>query len=473
MLRPYLFSATTLLVLVPFVNAQGPEGAKSGESPIPVSPTPVQTVPDANLPCGDCAVDRHGPWSQVWASFGYARWTMRNAPFAYPLATTSIGNSNNPGAVGDPNTVVLFGDQPLDFGGFNGLRIDGGVWLNDHHTTGVGFGLTTFGSNSSNSFFQSTLANPQLLARPIYDAQTPGPVGLIVSDPAENLYGSLGIENKAQFYGFDLHIRQNFFHNESWTIDGTLGFRYFNLSEQLTITQRTDYLVDREHPADNSPLTVGHISYGMSNGPVFNTLPPFDLLNQQVDFTQVQSLFITDSIATRNQIYGVQLGTRAEGRWGTFFASFAGKVTLGVNQERIDINGTTSGTTAAGGTVSEPGGILAVKGIGTTAVPFSQTPVPVGTLGVQRYNQFVVMPEFSFQLGMQVTSHVRLFASYDWLYINDVVRPGNQIDPVINQRYVPSSPAYGTLAGPNKPSFTLNHTDFVAQGFSVGLEFQY
>lgn len=469
MLRPYLLSASSLLVLVPLVNAQTPEGAKPNA--IAVAPAPVQVVPDASVPCGDCSVDRHGPWSQVWASFGYARWTMRDGPFAYPLATTSVpqGASNNPGAIGDPNTVILFGDQPLDFGGFNGLTINGGVWFNDNHTTGVGFGLTSFGTKSFNSFYDSNTNGGSAIYRPFYDAQNPGSAAFVVSDLSQNLIGSLGIENKAQFYGFDLHVRQNFFNNETWTIDGTLGFRYFNLSEQLTITQRTTYNGEPE----GTPLVVGHISYDPPGVPVFNPNTPFDLVNQQVNFTPVQSLLITDSIGTRNQVYGVQLGSRAEGRAGAFFASFAGKVTLGVNEERIDVNGSTTGFVGNGATVSEPGGILAVKGIGTTAVPFTQTPIPVGTAGVQRYNQFVIMPEFSFQIGMQVTSHVRIFAGYDFLYINDVVRPGNQIDPVINQRYVPSSPAYGSLAGPNKPGFPMNHTDFVAQGFSVGLEFQY
>jgi hypothetical protein len=466
MLRPYLLSATSLLVLVPFVNAQSPEGAKPHSTS---AAAPAQVVSDTSLPCGDCAVDRHGPWSQVWASFGYTRWTMRDAPYAYPLASTSVGVSNNPGAVGDPNTVILFGDQPLDLGWFNGLRIDGGIWFNDCHTTGVGFGLTSFGSKTFNTLFDSNTTGPAFITRPIYDAQTPGPVGLIVSDPEANISGSLGIQNKAQFYGFDLHVRQNFLNNETWTIDGTLGFRYFNLAEQLLITQRTNY----DATDGNSPLVVGQISYDPpGSGPTFDPISHI-LNNQVVTQTSVNSLLITDSFETRNQIYGVQLGTRAEARWGTFYTSFAGKVTLGVNEERIDVNGTTTGITANGGTVTEQGGVLAVRGIAPVPVPFTNTPVPVGITGVQRYNQFVIMPEFSFQVGMQVTSHVRLFAGYDWLYINDVVRPGNQIDPVINQRYVPASPAYGTLAGPNKPSYPMNHTDFVAQGFSVGLEFQY
>ncbi|HQR05716.1 MAG TPA: BBP7 family outer membrane beta-barrel protein [Gemmatales bacterium] len=480
MLRPYLFSASSLLVLVPVVSAQTPEVTKPNATA--AAPAPVQVVPDASMPCGDCAVDRHGPWSQVWASFGYARWTMRDAPFAYPLATT--GSGNNPGAIGDPNTVVLFGDQPVDFGGFNGLRIDGGVWLNDNHTTGVGFGLTSFGTKSTTSLFSSDANNPLLIARPIFDAlaEKSPQIALLVSDPSANLSGSLAIENKAQFYGFDLHVRQNFLHNETWTIDGTLGFRYFNLSEQLLITQRTNYDGDD----NNSPLIVGHISYNPIPGvPVFDGLPPFELNNQTVDFTQVKSLLISESFETRNQVYGVQLGTRAEGRWGAFFASFAGKVTLGVNEERIDINGSTIGFDANHNPIANaPGGILAVQGIAPTGFPLPSTdswtktqptvvPINVGNIGVQRYNQFIIMPEFSFEVGMQVTSHVRLFAGYDWLYINDVVRPGNQIDPVINQRYVPSSPSYGTLAGPNKPSYTMNHTDFVAQGFSFGIEFQY
>lgn len=480
MLRRYLLSASSVLVLMQLANAQTPGAIVPNASA--TTSAPVQIVPDSNSPCGDCVVDRHGPWSQIWASFGYARWTMRDAPFATPLVTT--GSGANAGALGDPNTLILFGDQPLDFGNFNGLRLDGGVWLNNNHTTGIGFGLTSFGSKSFTSFFDSATTGPAVISRPIFDAQAFQQVGLLVSNGID-VSGSIAFENKAQFYGFDLHVRQNFLNNEVWTIDGILGFRYFNLSESLLITQRSDF----EGSQGNSPLVVGQISYapvmGHPPGPVFSPIAPYELINQVITPTSVNSLLISESFQTRNQIYGVELGTRAEARWGAFYTSFAGKVTLGVNEERINVNGATSGVASDGGaTINAPGGILAVGGIAPTAVPFTPTPIgvtpvnngtpiSVGNLGAQRYNQFVVMPEFTFQVGMQVTSHLRLFAGYDWLYINDVVRPGNQINPVINQRYVPSSPAYGTLAGPNAPFNPLSHTDFVAHGFSVGLELQY
>ena len=64
--------------------------------------------------------------------------------------------------------------------------------------------------------------------------------------------------------------------------------------------------------------------------------------------------------------------------------------------------------------------------------------------------------------------------SYDVLYIGQVVRPGNQIDPYVNTNLVPSF-AGGVLqpagaATPARPASPMNRTDFWAQGINAGVE---
>ena len=53
-------------------------------------------------------------------------------------------------------------------------------------------------------------------------------------------------------------------------------------------------------------------------------------------------------------------------------------------------------------------------------------------IGQQTRNQFEVVPEVQVRGGYNVTSNLRLFAGYDFLYMSRVVRPGDQIDTTLN-----------------------------------------
>ncbi|MBL8825107.1 MAG: BBP7 family outer membrane beta-barrel protein [Planctomycetia bacterium] len=449
MLRKSVFATLSCLGLTSATYAQ--------QEVIPTTPVPSTTPSAASVhptdwnPC-EPICEKRGPWQQVWLSAGYARWWMSDAPFATPLATTGAGDFA--GALGDPDTRILFGDQSLDFGDFNGLRIDAGIWLNQQHTWGLGFGFTGFNKRTFTTIFDSQTTGPALITRPIFDAQAFQQVGNIVSDPASGVSGSLLIENSARFGGFDVHVRNNFWNSETLTIDGTIGYRYFKISEKLYLTQNSAF---------NGGQTPNPLGIAQPN-----TNP--DIPDEFV-FVPVNSLLIRDSFETRNQINGLQLGTRAEARLGAFFVNAAGKVTLGVNQQRLNIQGSTSGIIDGNGTtLNATGGLLAVGG---QSPPVDGNTTFVGNLGEQSYNQFIVMPELGVQFGVQVTSHARVYLGYEWLYINDVIRPGAQIDQTINPRYVPSNPAFGTLAGPNAPNLPRVRNDFVAQGISAGLEIQY
>src|SRR5205814_7254520 len=117
---------------------------------------------------------------------------------------------------------------------------------------------------------------------------------------------------------------------------------------------------------------------------------------------------------TRNSFFGGQIGTYAEYRFGSLVGGIAYKVSLGTNHEVVEIIGQTTGSNM----VATPGGLLALPG---------------GNAGRDVNNRFVVVPEIGATLGWQVNPWLRLNVGYDFLYINDVVRPGSQIDPFLNQ----------------------------------------
>jgi hypothetical protein len=68
-----------------------------------------------------------------------------------------------------------------------------------------------------------------------------------------------------------------------------------------------------------------------------------------------------------------------------------------------------------------------------------------------------------------------VFAGYEILYWNRVVRPGDQIDHNVNlsQNAVLDPKGVGTLVGPAQPAPLFNRSDFWAQGINLGLEYRY
>jgi len=67
-----------------------------------------------------------------------------------------------------------------------------------------------------------------------------------------------------------------------------------------------------------------------------------------------------------------------------------------------------------------------------------------------------------------------VFLSYTFLYTNNVVRPGNQINRNINPTQgVAFSAPPASLQGAAQPPFKFTSTDFWAQGINVGVAFRF
>lgn len=403
-------------------NFQGNAESKSqpSASKTEVMP-PAQSVADPLFnPCQDCQpACRTGPWQQFWLRGGYSVWRMSDGPLAYPLLT----RGNQP--LGDPTTVVLYGNDKVDFDNFQGLTFTGGIWLDQEHLNGLGFGLQLFNTRSSSAFFSSNGRDGVDLSRPFIDSTQNLPfqnsiVQVSINDNVRS--GSFSISNSAEIGGFDVHYLRNLVFNDRVTLNALVGYRFFQLKEHLDLVQKSTTLQD----GGGQPLLLDNVV--------------------------VPSLTISDSFQTKNQISGVEIGLQGEMNWGLFFVGGVSKVTLGNNRQTTDVFGSTSS-----GDTKLPGGMLALA----------------SNSGQDRENQFVIMPELNAYVGMQVTGHIRILLGYDWLYINNVVRPGNLINPALNQRYMPSSQFFGDQAGPKTPLPTMTKNDFIATGLSLSLEVQF
>lgn len=60
---------------------------------------------------------------------------------------------------------------------------------------------------------------------------------------------------------------------------------------------------------------------------------------------------------------------------------------------------------------------------------------------------------------------------YNLLVWSSVIRPGDQVNTVVNGTQVPSNAAFGPLTGPAQPAAPFDTTAFWAHGLSFGLSF--
>jgi hypothetical protein len=94
-------------------------------------------------------------------------------------------------------------------------------------------------------------------------------------------------------------------------------------------------------------------------------------------------------------------------------------------------------------------------------------------IGRTSHNVFAVVPEGIFKIGIKMGDSGRFFVGYNFIYLSDAVRPGDQVDRSINPTQVAALNPAGVLSGIDRPRPLFNRSDFWAQGLMIGLETRY
>lgn len=359
----------------------------------------------------------------LWVDVDYLYWQMRRAPLPTPLVTTGNPTDPLPGALGRPSTIPLFGGTGLDYGNFNGARLNVGGWLDCQQSFGVEVGGFLF----ERRVIRFSAASDQTGNPPIYLPvinQNPASLNFgnqsiytvadpLFPDPIGPTVGNVNIKSMTRFWGVEANGLLNLDRGPFCSIDGIVGFRYLDLRDSLRIS-------------------------GFSN----------DL------FDDLQQTF-NDRFSTRNQFYGGQVGARLSYHCDNIVLSATGKVAIGCTQQVVEIQGTSiwGGT----GFAPPPGGYLG----GVYAQP--------SNVGRTSTNAFGVVPQVGVKLGVSLTSCLSATVGYDLLYWNSVVQPGAQIDHNLNPTQFPGAGFIGTPL----PAPLFNRNDFLAHGVSFGLTFAY
>jgi hypothetical protein len=166
---------------------------------------------------------------------------------------------------------------------------------------------------------------------------------------------------------------------------------------------------------------------------------------------------VLDQFRTRNQFNGGTLGLRTRINFGYGITLIADtKISIGAVEEFLDVSGQTS-LLGGGGGLTVPGGILALP----------------SNSGHTSSSRFAVIPEATAVLSWQVCANLRVFGGYNIQYWSNVVRPSYQLDTTIDRRQVPIDSRFvpGFAGGTPPPSF--NTTNFLANGFTAGVEIGY
>jgi hypothetical protein len=349
-----------------------------------------------------------------------------------PLVVTGPPTDDFPGALDQPHTQVLFGNNGLDYGTFNGVRLQLGAWLDRQSRWGVeasGFAL----ERRSVGFAAKGDANGQpFLAAPFVNANTGNDNVYFISQNFPNartalLTGGVNVASATRLWSWEVSGVANLARNDSWTADLLAGFRQVSLREDLNYATA----------AHNLAAGGGASFLGTTLDPGF-TVATFD------------------GFRTENLFNGGQIGARLDRRWGPLTVDLVGKLAFGSMHEVVVIQGQTV-TNAPLPVMQALGGIYAQG----------------SNIGHYTHDVFALVPEVGVNLRVNLTARLQARVGYTLVYLTSVVRPGDQIDPLLNTNRVPIDPNFGPPGGPNRPAADIRSTGFWAQGINLGLEWSF
>ena len=269
---------------------------------------------------------------------------------------------------GAGNSNTVIGNSNVGFGAFTGGRFVFGAWFDRDNT--VGFEMSFFGLENR-SVNQGVSSNGSGSPAIGLSFVSPGAGEFIqpLSAPGANA-GNIFVSSNLELWGTEINAALKLWHNDRMEITALAGFRYMDLRENLYIS------------GSSTLLATG-------------------------DF-----LVLNDQFSTHNQFYGGQVGARFSWQQDRLSFDATGKIAIGGTHETLDIQGNSFTSTAGG----FPGGFYAQ---GTNSGHYTAT-------------QFGFIPSLELKVSYQLSRAWRIFVGYDFMYWNQVIRPGNQIDRNIN-----------------------------------------
>lgn len=358
----------------------------------------------------------------------YLLWWMSGLDI--PILATTNPDPNRFGFLGEPGTVSLLGPGTFLGSVRQGVRVRGGFWFDPCGTCGIDGSIFALGRRTAEATFTS--GQFPVITRPVFSPNPrPNQPGVVVGQVGEAvtvpgiLQGSLTVQADSFLWGADANLKKCLFRNcNSWAT-WFVGYRNLNLIESLTVTENINVI-------------------GPGGNRVLLTDPPGSVI------------VVRDRFGTENRFNGGQIGATWERRWGGFSLDARASVALGVTSQELSIFGAQTRTRPGQLPMTYSGGLLA-------AGP---------NLGTFTRNRFSVVPEITLNLGYWVTPNFKAYIGYNFLYWSNVIRPGEQIDPVVDLSFVPNAPPVA-FSGQYRPQPLFRQSDLWVTGVQFGLEWRW
>lgn len=355
----------------------------------------------------------------------YLLWWVQPAKIPV-LATT--GTPQSQGFLNSPGTQLLLGPGSFGNTARNGFRVRGGWWFDDRAPgQGIDGSFFFLGQQSSSQSFDSSQF--PVITRPIFVPNTvpvaglPGEFGERVAFPGRST-GVLTVDTDSSLWGADINLKCCLCRTCGYQSVWFAGYRYLDLDESLTVTE--------------------NIISGTGNA-----TPPGT------------AVVVQDSFGVRNRFNGPQVGYMVFRRFGRVSLDARGSVALGATSQELGI-----------------AGFQRVQPPGQPPQVFNGGLLAVGpNLGNFDNTAFSVVPEVTVNLGYQLTPTLRAYVGYNFLFWSNVIRPGDQIDRVVDLSFVPNSEMInGTPIPPSgqlRPQAMFNQSDLWIQGVQFGAELRW
>jgi hypothetical protein len=377
---------------------------------------------DCNAPHRFCiCFPAHG-----WVHAEYLLWYQDGMRIPELVTTSNTGTARAAaGVLGLPTTSVLYGGDSILDDDRSGFRIRFGWWLSSLPGWGLEGEYTGLGSDTE-SFFRQSTGSP-ILARPFFNVLDGSEDAELVAFPGV-IGGSIAVDATSQFDGAAFRFRKQLCCSTgcgysdlccqtvptSSRLDGTIGYRYWQLEESLRVREQL------QSQTTNEPGS-------------------FDIIDQ---------------FETRNQFNGTEVGFLWQGRRGWWSLDALMRLGIGNVHQTVTIDG--SSRIVDNTTITEhETGFLAQR----------------TNIGTYDRDKFTMVPELGVTLGYQMTRRLRATAGYSLIYWGNVVRPGDQVDLDVNPNLLP--PEIDPFTGPLRPQFEFVETDYWVQGLSFGGEFRW
>jgi hypothetical protein len=370
------------------------------------------------------------PGKRYWFRAEMLLWFIEpfNTP---PLLTTAT--PPNFGFLGGPTTQILLGNGSVQDPFGPGARFSAGMWLDCCQTWGLDADYFFFVPPATLSRFDSSQF--PVLTRPFFAPNGPIQFGELVAFPPGIVPGVQGqagtfLATASSFLqGAELNLKRAFcprcWHDWGYRWDVFGGGRFLDLAEDLRMEEDVTFITPNPNFA-------------------------FDIAGTRV--------VVVDQFSTRNQFYGGQVGAHLEMRKDRWFAEMRASIAIGDTHETLTINGSQVHTQPGGATVTDVGGLLAINGT---------------NIGTFSRDHFAFVPELRLNIGYQVTPSLRAFLGYNFMYWNSVIRPGTEIDTIVDVARIPHPPAGVVPVFPPRPMPLFNQVDVWAQGANICFEIKW